>query len=98
MRASLTVKMKDGARFDANHLCISIDNSKTDEFFSVLSFISDGICWAFPAAEVESVHFRPTGAIHCNECGGLEIRNMKGDGIHANEPWLNKLGETHHSG
>lgn len=88
-RASMTVVLKSGERYDANHIAVTTAvAAETDArgyrgMESRLSFVCSGQMTVKRAAEVERIEYRETGAQHCGECDG-SIWGVVGAGIHAN--------------
>lgn len=92
-RAAITVVLKNGERYDANHISISRDaryrphdsgaGLQLDGAGSVVSFVCSGSLTTKPAEDVDRIEYWPTGAQHCGECDG-SIWNFVGAGPFAN--------------
>lgn len=64
-RASFTITMKNGMRFDAAMLMPTFEDGAMRP---MLSFVCSGRMQSVPAADVEGVSFYAGGTHHCGHC------------------------------
>lgn len=90
-RASFTVVLKNGERYDANHLSIVREprykeSDKGSTLYGegcAVTFVCSGRMTTKPAEDVASIEYRVTGAHWCGDCDG-PLFSIVGAGPFAN--------------
>lgn len=65
LRASMSVVLKNGERYSANHVAVV---RRAGSFDSNITFVCSGQQISKPAADVERIEYRAGGAVHCEAC------------------------------
>ena len=65
LRASMSVVLKNGERYSANHVAVV---RRAGSFDSDITFVCSGQQITKPAEDVERIEYRAGGAVHCEAC------------------------------
>lgn len=65
LRASMSVVLKNGERYSANHVAVV---RRAGSFDSDITFVCSGQQITKPAEDVERIEYRDGGAVHCEAC------------------------------